>query len=100
MDDEPEPRWEWRLEQSLMHQPTRRELSVTITKTDAFGEAREVVLQCICDPDVFATAVLAAFKTLVSESKLGAGQERWGPMPLRAIAALDGALNAVGVPEV
>jgi len=99
MDDEPEPRWVWSLEQTQQYHPYRLELLITITLADMGGELGAVVLREICDPDDFARAVLAMSKALVAKAEPSGSLEKWGPLPIRAIAALEAALetrHAVG----
>lgn len=92
MDDEPEPKWLWALVQDRQYHPTREVLTVTVSRLHHWDdETGRIVLHATCDTDDFGFAVLAAGKALLADAREG-NLDRWGPLPTRAISALEAAL--------
>ena len=93
MDDEPEPKWQWRLRRKLIWQPNRYELEISIRRIDDVAtDAGEDVFASVCDPDDFGRAVLQAMKGVMSREPPESLRIRWSHFPIRAMAALGAAL--------
>jgi hypothetical protein len=98
-DGEPDPWWMWRLRQDVLAHPVRGELKVKISRWDLPPEGSpeaspEVAFEAICDPDLFAFAVVSAARSLLDKHGPDGFLAQWGgPFPTRALVAIEAALS-------